>query len=81
MTHNATVIAHGFMHAGTTIDIFLRDNLEWLLNIATELYKEKEKQLSENLHALEVYSKLTPAIMKEIDDIMGTKPVHTAHDL
>lgn len=30
MCHNATVIANSFMHCGTTSDIFLRDNLEWL---------------------------------------------------
>ena len=30
VTHNATVIAHSFMHAGTTVDQFLRENLEWL---------------------------------------------------
>ena len=35
----------------------------------------KEEQLKENLKALEVYTKLTPEIMKEIDGIMGTKPV------
>ena len=34
----------------------------------------KEKQLLENLGAVEVYPKLTPAIMNEIDEIMGTKP-------
>lgn len=28
--HTATVIANAFMHAGTTSDQFLRDNLEWL---------------------------------------------------
>lgn len=28
--HNATVVTHGYMHCGTTIDSFLRDNLEWL---------------------------------------------------
>lgn len=28
--HNATVIAHAFMNAGTTRDSFLRDNLDWL---------------------------------------------------
>lgn len=28
--HNATVIANGFMHCGTTSDQFLRDNLDWL---------------------------------------------------
>ena len=35
----------------------------------------KEKQLTENLHAIEVYPKLTPEVMKRIEDIMGTKPV------
>ncbi len=34
----------------------------------------KEKQLAENLQAVELYSKLTPGIMNEIDAIMGTKP-------
>ncbi|XP_036343721.1 LOW QUALITY PROTEIN: 26S proteasome non-ATPase regulatory subunit 1-like, partial [Rhagoletis pomonella] len=28
--HTATVIANAFMHAGTTSDQFLRDNLDWL---------------------------------------------------
>ena len=28
--HNATIIANGFFHAGTTSDQFLRDNLDWL---------------------------------------------------
>jgi 26S proteasome regulatory subunit N2 len=28
--HNATVISHAFMNAGTTVDTFLRDNLEWM---------------------------------------------------
>lgn len=28
--HNATVIANGLMHCGTTCDQFLRDNLDWL---------------------------------------------------
>lgn len=28
--HNATVIANGLMHLGTTTDDFLRDNLEWI---------------------------------------------------
>lgn len=28
--HSATVIANGLMHYGTTSDVFLRDNLEWL---------------------------------------------------
>eukprot|EP00759_Apiculatamorpha_spiralis_P051341 PhF_6_TR518/c0_g1_i1/m.306/K03032/PSMD1, RPN2; 26S proteasome regulatory subunit N2 len=30
ITHNALVIANSFMYSGTTIDGFLRDNLEWL---------------------------------------------------
>ncbi|KAI6191898.1 26S proteasome non-ATPase regulatory subunit 1 [Aphelenchoides bicaudatus] len=29
-THNATVVANGFMHVGTTCDDFLRDNLDWI---------------------------------------------------
>lgn len=28
--HNATVLTHAFLHAGTTRDSFLRENLEWL---------------------------------------------------
>ncbi len=34
----------------------------------------KESQLTENLGAIEVCAKLTPAIMDEIDGIMGSKP-------
>jgi 26S proteasome regulatory subunit N2 len=30
VTHSATILANAYMHAGTTIDTFLRDNLEWL---------------------------------------------------
>eukprot|EP00928_Gymnodinium_smaydae_P054803 TRINITY_DN3850_c0_g1_i4.p1 TRINITY_DN3850_c0_g1~~TRINITY_DN3850_c0_g1_i4.p1 ORF type:complete len:1088 (-),score=297.05 TRINITY_DN3850_c0_g1_i4:206-3379(-) len=30
ITHNGTVIAHSFMQCGTTSDVFLRKNLEWL---------------------------------------------------
>jgi len=30
VTHNATVMAHAIMHVGTTVDVFLRTNLEWL---------------------------------------------------
>ncbi|KAM3186512.1 hypothetical protein ACTXT7_004191 [Hymenolepis weldensis] len=30
VTHNATVIANGLMHCGTTSDQFLRDHLTWL---------------------------------------------------
>ncbi|KAG5178924.1 armadillo-type protein [Tribonema minus] len=28
--HNATVAAHAFMNAGTTVDAFLREHLEWM---------------------------------------------------
>lgn len=28
--HNATIIANSFMHSGTCVDKFLRDNLDWL---------------------------------------------------
>lgn len=28
--HNAIVVAHGYMFSGTTIDTFLRENLDWL---------------------------------------------------
>lgn len=34
----------------------------------------REAQLMENMEALNVYAQLTPAIMQEIDGIMGTKP-------
>ncbi|GAA4463351.1 aldo/keto reductase [Nemorincola caseinilytica] len=34
----------------------------------------KEEQLTENLRALEIYPKLTEAILAEIDLIMGTRP-------
>eukprot|EP00931_Biecheleriopsis_adriatica_P069524 TRINITY_DN4335_c0_g1_i6.p1 TRINITY_DN4335_c0_g1~~TRINITY_DN4335_c0_g1_i6.p1 ORF type:complete len:1069 (+),score=312.53 TRINITY_DN4335_c0_g1_i6:64-3270(+) len=30
ITHNGTVMAHGLMQCGTTSDVFLRKNLEWL---------------------------------------------------
>lgn len=34
----------------------------------------KEKQLTENLEAIDVYSRLAPEIINEIEVIMGTKP-------
>jgi aryl-alcohol dehydrogenase-like predicted oxidoreductase len=34
-----------------------------------------KKQLQENLESIELYPKLSNEILKEIDDIMGTKPV------
>jgi len=30
ITHNATVFANALMHAGTTVDTFLRENIDWL---------------------------------------------------
>ena len=30
VTHSAVVLANAFMHAGTTVDTFLRENLDWL---------------------------------------------------
>ncbi|MEW5315325.1 MAG: hypothetical protein WDW38_006765 [Sanguina aurantia] len=30
VTHSATITANAYMHAGTTVDTFLRDNLDWL---------------------------------------------------
>lgn len=30
VTHSATILANALMHAGTSIDTFLRENLEWL---------------------------------------------------
>ena len=32
------------------------------------------KQVEENLGAIPVVDKLTPALMEEIDEILGTKP-------
>lgn len=34
VTHSATVIAHALMHCGTTVDTFLRENLDWLSRAA-----------------------------------------------
>jgi len=34
----------------------------------------KEKQLLENMEALNLYPQLTDSILEEIDTIMGTKP-------
>lgn len=35
----------------------------------------KKEQLTENLKALEILPKLTPEVMQQIDDIVGTKPM------
>ncbi len=54
-------------------------SLAWCIanpNVTTAIIgATKESQLRENLMALEVYPKLTAAIMEEIDLIMATKPV------
>lgn len=31
--HSATVFANSLMHCGTTVDAFLRDNLDWWVHI------------------------------------------------
>lgn len=41
----------------------------------TILGATKKEQLTENLKALEVAEKLTPDVLKTIDDILGTRPV------
>lgn len=41
----------------------------------TILGATKKEQLTENLKALDVLPKLTPEVMQQIDDIIGTKPV------
>lgn len=53
-------------------------SLAWTLknpNVTTTILgATKKEQLTENLKALEVLPKLTPEVMKKIDDIMQTKP-------
>jgi len=39
----------------------------------------KKEQLEQNLKALELYPKLNEEILKEIDEIMGTKPILPEH--
>ncbi|HET9744344.1 MAG TPA: aldo/keto reductase [Chitinophagaceae bacterium] len=39
----------------------------------------KKEQLEQNFMALELYPKLTEGVLKEIDEIMGTKPVLPEH--
>jgi aryl-alcohol dehydrogenase-like predicted oxidoreductase len=41
----------------------------------TILGATKKEQLTENLKALDVVDKLTPDVLQQIDDILGTKPV------
>lgn len=54
-------------------------SLAWCIanpNVTTAIIgATKESQLLENLKALEVYPKLTAAVLEEIDLIMATKPV------
>ncbi|MES2703759.1 MAG: aldo/keto reductase [Bacteroidota bacterium] len=60
---------------GTTLATL---SIAWCIsnpNVTTAILgATKESQLTENLKALEVYPKLTPAVLEEIDTIMGTKP-------
>lgn len=60
---------------GTTLATL---SIAWCIhnpNVTTAILgATKELQLTENLKALDIYPKLTPEIMCEIDDIMGTKP-------
>ncbi|RYZ29970.1 MAG: aldo/keto reductase, partial [Chitinophagaceae bacterium] len=35
----------------------------------------KKEQLTENLKALDVLPKMTPEVMQQVDEIMGTKPI------
>merc|ERR1711972_1293311 len=49
-------------------------------NVSTVLLgATKEHQIEENLKALAVAKKLTPEMMKEIDEIVGTKPKLPGH--
>ena len=49
-------------------------------NVSTVLLgATKEHQIEENLKALAVAKKLTPELMKEIDEITGTKPALPGH--
>ena len=49
-------------------------------NVSTVLLgATKEHQIEENLKALAVAKKLTPEMMKEIDDIVGNKPTLPGH--
>ncbi len=48
--HTATVIANSFMHAGTTSDQFLRDNLEWLARATNWSKFTGEERASLRLH-------------------------------
>ncbi len=54
-------------------------SLAWCIanpNVTTAIIgATKENQLLENLKALEVYPKLTPEVLEEIDLIMATKPI------
>ena len=54
-------------------------SIAWTLknpNVTTTILgATKKEQLTENLKALEVVDKLTPDVLKRIDDILGTKPI------
>ena len=54
-------------------------SIAWTLknpNVTTTILgATKSKQLTENLRALEVLPNLTPEVMQQIDEIIGTKPI------
>ena len=54
-------------------------SIAWTLknpNVTTAILgATKREQLAQNLEALEALPKLTPEVMQQVDDIMGTKPV------
>ena len=58
-------------------------SLAWTIanpNVTTAIIgATKEAQLTENLKALDVLPKLSPAVLDEIDTIMGTKPLQPAY--
>jgi aryl-alcohol dehydrogenase-like predicted oxidoreductase len=53
-------------------------SLAWCLknpNVSTVILgASNEKQLKENLQAMEIQSLLTPEVMNQLEDIMGNKP-------
>lgn len=58
-------------------------SLAWTIanpNVTTAIIgATKEAQLTENLKALDILPKLSPAVLDEIDTIMGTKPLQPAY--
>ncbi|KAK0403987.1 hypothetical protein QR680_017225 [Steinernema hermaphroditum] len=73
--HNATVIANGLMHVGTTCDDFLRDNLEWISK-ATNWNKFNAVAtlgLIHKGHEAKALQLLDPYLPKETTDQFGFK--------